>query len=294
MDYYAYYYDWWESSGWANVDGQTVKDYPELGRYNCSQDVEVIRQHIRWAKEAGLKGFITTYWEGILSAVDVLVQVAEEENFKLGIITEFLGKTLAEKDRQLTLFFNRYGNRAPFKTWNNKTLVVNWASWEQTAAEWAPIVSKYTDKAVMLCCENSWDVGTGYIAKMAYFDGNAPYSPTMVPRYPERFRLMAENCRNMGKIFLCPIGPGMETETVNIPRENGDFYKRSNATARSFNPSAIGIISWNEFYENTHIEPSEKYGDFYLRLTKSFTQRANLGALALLLLGFLLIASRKS
>jgi hypothetical protein len=26
------------------------------------------------------------------------------------------------------------------------------------------------------------------------------------------------------------------------------------------NPDAIGIISWNEFSENTQIEPSEKYG----------------------------------
>ena len=31
-------------------------------------------------------------------------------------------------------------------------------------------------------------------------------------------------------------------------------------------PDAIGLISWNEFSENSHIEPSEKYGDRYLKV----------------------------
>jgi hypothetical protein len=31
-------------------------------------------------------------------------------------------------------------------------------------------------------------------------------------------------------------------------------------------PDAIGLISWNEFSENTHIEPSEKYGTRYVEV----------------------------
>ena len=38
-------------------------------------------------------------------------------------------------------------------------------------------------------------------------------------------------------------------------------------------PDAIGIISWNEFSENTHIEPSERYGNEYVRLVADITGR---------------------
>ncbi len=36
--------------------------------------------------------------------------------------------------------------------------------------------------------------------------------------------------------------------------------------AASSSPDAIGLISWNEFSENTHIEPSRRHGSRYLRL----------------------------
>ena len=277
IPYWAYYYAWWNSSGWAVNDAMPEKDTPEIGRYDSAIDVESIRQHIRWAKEGGITGFITTFADYWLDELDVLVQVAEEENFKLGIITEFAGVSLVERDRQLTLFFDRYGNRTPFKSWNGKTLIVLWASWELTGSEWDSILGKYRDKAILLCCENSVDAGTGYIAKMAYFDGNAPYSPTMVQVHPNRFLKMSQECDKQGKIFLCPIGPGANRvgsgTGTDVGRENGEFYKRSNAITRGFNPpsTAIAIVSWNEFYEITHIEPSVNYGHQYLDLTRQFT-----------------------
>jgi hypothetical protein len=37
------------------------------------------------------------------------------------------------------------------------------------------------------------------------------------------------------------------------------------ATALASTPDAIGLISWNEFSENTHVEPSEAHGASALR-----------------------------
>ena len=34
--------------------------------------------------------------------------------------------------------------------------------------------------------------------------------------------------------------------------------------AISSRPAAVGVISWNEFSENTHVEPSKAYGNRYL------------------------------
>jgi hypothetical protein len=38
-------------------------------------------------------------------------------------------------------------------------------------------------------------------------------------------------------------------------------------------PDAIGLISWNEFSENTHVEPSREYGFKYLELLADLRNR---------------------
>ena len=43
-------------------------------------------------------------------------------------------------------------------------------------------------------------------------------------------------------------------------------------TAYQSAPDAVGLISWNEFSENSHIEPSENYGVRYLEVVADFTQ----------------------
>ncbi|HMM43299.1 MAG TPA: hypothetical protein PKA95_15510 [Thermomicrobiales bacterium] len=36
--------------------------------------------------------------------------------------------------------------------------------------------------------------------------------------------------------------------------------------AMASSPDAVGLISWNEFSENSHVEPSTRYGDRALRV----------------------------
>ena len=52
----AYYYIWFNPQTWSH--GKS--DYPLLGRYS-SDDVRVLRQHVVWAKQAGIDGFIVSW-----------------------------------------------------------------------------------------------------------------------------------------------------------------------------------------------------------------------------------------
>ena len=44
-------------------------------------------------------------------------------------------------------------------------------------------------------------------------------------------------------------------------------------------PDAVGLISWNEFSENSHIEPSRTYGDRSLQVLAGL-RKTNLAAIA--------------
>src|SRR5206468_1498553 len=49
-------------------------------------------------------------------------------------------------------------------------------------------------------------------------------------------------------------------------RKGGDTLRREYNAAIGSSPDAVGLISWNEFSENSHIEPSERYGERYLQV----------------------------
>jgi hypothetical protein len=53
-----------------------------------------------------------------------------------------------------------------------------------------------------------------------------------------------------------------------LPRLNGLTYRILFKLAKLGNPRLVFIVSWNEYHENSHIEPSERFGDKYLKLTK--------------------------
>ena len=61
----AYYYIWFDSTSW----NRAKTDYPLLGNYS-SDDRTIMRQHILWAKAAGIDGFIVSW-----KSTDVLTGV---------------------------------------------------------------------------------------------------------------------------------------------------------------------------------------------------------------------------
>jgi hypothetical protein len=69
-------------------------------------------------------------------------------------------------------------------------------------------------------------------------------------------------------IWIPPAAPGFDARMIGgssvVDRKNGDTLRTQVSTAMTSSPDALGIISWNEFSENSHIEPSKAYGTEYL------------------------------
>jgi len=129
------------------------------------------------------------------------------------------------------------------------------------------------DQALLLGSERSADA---YAARAALFDGDAYYwsspDPLKTPRYQRRLDELAAAVRQHGGRWIAPAAPGFDARLIGgtsvVDRRGGATFRAAWAGALQTSPDVIGIISWNEFSENSHIEPSKTFGDTYLKLTK--------------------------
>jgi len=89
---------------------------------------------------------------------------------------------------------------------------------------------------------------------------------------------MSNAIHHAGKYWIAPFAPGFDARLVGglsvVPRNDGQTLRTEYATAANSAPDVFGLISWNEFSENTYVEPSVHYGSFYLRLVSELRSTA--------------------
>ncbi len=271
----AYYYIWFDETSWDRAK----TDHPVLGDYS-SDDPAVMRQHIIWAKEAGIDGFIVS-WKStarLNSRLEQLMRLADAENFKLAIIyqgLDFQRKPLPVDTvaRDLDVFLTAYASDNAFKIFD-KPLVIWSGTWEFSASDIARVAAPRRDRLSLLASEKNL---TGYERLRGDVDGNAYYwssvNPETFPDYSGKLQAFAASVHASAGIWIAPAAPGFDARllgrTTVVSRDDGQTLRRQMAAAREAAPDAIGLISWNEFSENSHIEPSAQYGRQYLDIVAS-------------------------
>jgi hypothetical protein len=82
---------------------------------------------------------------------------------------------------------------------------------------------------------------------------------------------------------VVPVVPGYvdthlgRPEPMEYPRDNGRMYRAQWQRALALRPELIIVYSWNEHFEETAIEPTEAWGDRYLRWTACYIAHARKG-----------------
>jgi hypothetical protein len=263
---WAYYYIWFNASSWNRAKA----DYPLLGRYS-SDEVSVMRRHIRLAKQAGIDGFIVS-WKStpvLNRRLRRLATVAAKEHFRLAIIYQGLDfhrrpLPVARIASDLHVFVGTFARRRALRSGGKPTVI--WSgTWEFSARDLKTVTRPLRNRLRILASERN---ARDYLAKASAFDGNAYYWSSVNPRtYPDRvgkLRSMAKAVHRTGGRWFAPAAPGFDGTLVGhptvVPRNNGRTFRRELDAALASDPDAIALISWNEFSENTHIEPSRKYG----------------------------------
>src|SRR6266508_576093 len=71
-------------------------------------------------------------------------------------------------------------------------------------------------------------------------------------------------------LWIAPAAPGFDARLIGgtriIDRKDGATLRQQMDAAVQSSPDAIGLISWNEFSENSYMEPSINYGTRYLEV----------------------------
>ena len=271
----SYYYIWFDTQSWDRAK----TDYPLLGRYS-SNNADVMRQHIQWAKAAGINGFIVSWksTDKLNKRLEQLIKVADEENFKLAIIyqgLDFNRKPLpvSQVDADLSYFIEHYADDPAFSIYE-KPLVIWSGTWEFSREDVQNVVLGKREYLLILASEKNVE---GYSRLADLVDGDAYYwssvNPDTFPGYAGKLKGMSEAVHANGGLWIAPASPGFDARLVGgttvVERKDGQTLQTQFNTALQSSPDAIGLISWNEFSENSQMEPSENYGHRYLNvLTK--------------------------
>jgi hypothetical protein len=116
-------------------------------------------------------------------------------------------------------------------------------------------------------------------------DGDAYYwssgDPQRTPGYRQKLAAMGALVHDQGGIWIAPAAPGFDARKLGgsrvVERRDGATLLDSLSAAMTSAPDAVGLISWNEFSESSHVEPSQRYGRRYLDALTSLRREPGSG-----------------
>jgi hypothetical protein len=279
----AYYYIWFDTVSWRRAK----TDYPEAGRYS-SDDPLVLRQHIESAKAAGISGFIVS-WKNTGTnnrRLRLLMQEAARQSFKLAVIYQGLdfSRRAQPIDRvaaDFRLFHDEFAGDPVFFRLGGKPLTIWSGTWAYSPKDVSRVTGAVRKDMLVLATEKNVP---GYLRLTGLVDGNAYYwssvNPATNENYGPKLASMGRAVHQGGDYWLAPLAPGFDARLVGgtrvVDRNDGWTLRTEYATALSSSPDMLGLISWNEFSENTYIEPSVRFGRRYLDILASLRNSAPL------------------
>ena len=146
-----------------------------------------------------------------------------------------------------------------------KPLTIWSGTWEFSHAEIAQVTGPVRPTMLVLSTEKSV---TGFQRVADVTDGDAYYWSSVNPatniHYGSKLDEMSRAVHRDGKYWIAPFAPGFDARMVGghsaVPRQGGQTLRTEYAAAVRSSPDLLGLISWNEFSENSYVEPSQRYG----------------------------------
>jgi glycoprotein endo-alpha-1,2-mannosidase len=302
----AFYYPWygiatgpggagrtvhWGRINAAGKDIEASTDYPELGAYD-SHDPNVIDQHCRWAKEAGIDGFIVSWWghnHYTDRAMSLILDACKRHGLNACIYYETVPrpKTPRAAADDIVKVLNKYGKHPAHLKVDGKPVVFVYgrALQEMGLTEWLKALDMINAeyKGGVAAIGDQFSFGA-----VRVFDGVHTYNtagqlrgrePSDADRWAaETYLSWVRLADAAGKICAITVIPGYDDTKIRKPglavqRYDGQLYRVQWEEAIKADPQWILITSFNEWHEGSEIEPSLQYGRRYIDLTTEYASR---------------------
>ncbi|MFY9588462.1 MAG: hypothetical protein WAT66_13510 [Actinomycetota bacterium] len=277
----SFYYPWYQQ---GSFDQGMWHDKP-TGPYDTSVASEV-NKIVAQAAGAGIDGFLYS-WDGMYDyprRFDLLLSAAQTRgNFWAAPVIELLtfsqdGQFDLAKIEAVTRSALQRSSNTAFLRANGQPVVFLFGAGELGVANWKTIRQRLAASGL-----NPYYVGDA-IDDGFGFDGFYQYSPNgmsyqqLVDEYAaaaHSLRLQAQVDPTVKqRLWAATVSPGMNDfymrpfNSTNEPRNDGSRYDMTWNVSLMSTPEWVLITSWNEFYEATHIAPSERYGTTALDQTR--------------------------
>jgi hypothetical protein len=166
-------------------------------------------------------------------------------------------------------FRDKFAPNPVFYRLAGKPLTIWSGTWAFSHADVAKVSAAVRSSMLVLSTEKSLQ---GYRRIADVTDGDAYYWSSVDPGtnkgYPDKLAQMSAAIHADGKYWIAPFAAGFDARLVGgtktVPRDDGQTLRTEYAAALHSSPDIMGLISWNEFSENTYVEPSQQFGRRYL------------------------------
>jgi hypothetical protein len=301
----AHYYPWYRAGKkpehWnENAEFASVKDLPLGGPYSSSS-APVIRRHLRMAADAGLDFFIVNWqvtFQGLnpteLKATKRLFRIAEDEGFpiRFSILLSVNAEDPGVLRDAIETVRKEFIPSPVYHTWRGKPLLWYYLN--------GPFMGYFFSehKELVRLNRGVYPIAAGALVYNKFLPrllrdfvcGWCLYSPLEIASQKIREPIWERGYKDFhedgGKIQVFTLCPGYDDSGLDsyervhnkyrvVPRRGGRTYEEMQEVVCRLRPlpDLAVVTSFNEFHENTHIEPSQGFGDSFLQSTKVFSHR---------------------
>lgn len=294
--YYGWYGDGLGSAHWNdNLESGAVKVMPALGYY-ASGKPDVAEHHLRMAADMGLD-FLSynLHLDGFgadrnaLASLSILLDQAQRIHSSVKVNVQLCLYGCPEKylERLFRVLRASVFSHPCYLHWNGQPVLgIFWTGQHDGDMPYLNVLRRETNPALLIASSlRMYDRHTEDNLTFQVFDGWSLFSPLELSSQNNWEKLWSkayENSAAGSKNIRCvTVSPGYDDTALTsvnrqgnlyrrIPREAGSTYRRMWAFALSVSepPDFVFISTFNEFHENTHIEPTAEEGFLYGNITR--------------------------
>jgi len=291
----AFYYPWYTTATWSDPQ---MADRP-LRLYSTDAQPDVNAQ-AAMARAAGIDAFVVS-WQGLEAdngfndrRMRIALEAARAAGMRACVYTEtYVANPTNDAALGIdprTLFdwlvdiVDRYGSHPAYLRVGGRPVIFTYAASLLPPAGWAEVLARLrsTGRDALLVGDFSRSV------LLETFDGEYQYSNVFssgdaladVDR-TESLRVRTFNLLRPGdrrRVWVASVTPGFDDSHLVdrktpriVDRANGSVYDDQWSKAIDTGADWIVVTSWNEWWENTEIEPGARFGTAYVDRTRFWT-----------------------